>query len=241
MKSLKEFSKNLIEDMISRLHHYEVDRDEETLHQIRVDVKKMKAIIGLINYSRKQFRGHHSFIPFRNIFRKAGAIREPEVFQKLLNGKSIKKKQATDDSPAVDAFLDDVPAFHQAIKKEWKKLRPYVAEVNRKDFKEFFRKKLAEIEGQLSPKPNMKEIHRTRKSIKTVLYLAKVKGNLAPKDKAFFVEMEETIGQLHDKQALLANLKNEQADGNELKIKKLKAGCEADERKINKWASKYYG
>jgi CHAD domain-containing protein len=243
MKSLKKFSKKLIKDLVDRLHYFSSYQEEETLHEIRVHVKKIKAVINLVGYCQKKFNSHKAFIPFRNIFRKAGGIREPEVLRRLLTNYPAQKKNSkaiVDRGLAVEAFLEDIPYFVDRISGQWKKLKPRVANIRRKDFDHYVRSKEREIDSKLSPKPIMKDIHKTRKAIKAMLYLSKVKDDLPESTKTFYAEMEETIGQLHDKQVLLENLKKLNGQAGKARVGKLTSGCAQDKKKIEKMAKAFY-
>jgi CHAD domain-containing protein len=240
VKKLRKFSKNVIKELVNHLHHYEISQEEERLHQIRVEVKKLKALIGLIHYSQRKFKGHLAFLPFRNIFRKAGAVREPDVLRKLSEKTDMKRLKVKGSSPTdpSETFIDDIPFFIETIRKEWKTLKPHSRKISKNDFKRFFDSNMAEIESNLWPELSMKDIHKIRKTIKIVLYLSKIKNYLSGSEKAFFSRMEQMIGQLHDQQILLQALKKDHVDP--LEIKKVTDRCEKDEEKIKMLVAKYY-
>jgi CHAD domain-containing protein len=244
VKSLVKFSKYLIQDLVDRLHFFQSYQEEETLHDIRVEIKKVKAVLSLLGYSHKKFKNRKSFLPFRNVFRKAGAIREPIVLHSILNDKQQSELKSRHPSivkgAGVEAFLDDTPFFIEGILSAWTKIKPWVRKESRKDFNAFIKKKKKEIERGLFPTPDMDTIHTTRKNIKALLYLSKIKNELTKEEETFYHEMEQTIGQWHDKQVLQANLKNQNGGADKAKIKKVGLGIKQDKTKIKEMAENFY-
>ena len=84
MSALRKYTLIRFANLEKLLREYAMEPDLQKLHGIRVEVKKIKVILGLINTSVKGFHGHRHFIPLREIFRKAGQIRQPQVFYELL-------------------------------------------------------------------------------------------------------------------------------------------------------------
>ena len=84
MKRLEEYTQSEIKSLINHLRDYGRHGKPNALHKIRVDIKKIKAILAVLNGSLKRFKAHKNFIPLRSIFRKAGSIREPDVLAQML-------------------------------------------------------------------------------------------------------------------------------------------------------------
>ena len=244
MKQLVKFARAQIKSLVRHLEDFNSYQQTEMLHEIRVDVKKIKAVLNATNYCRSKFKAHKAFIPFRNIFRKAGAIREPDVMFKLLVAYQIEKVQesklGSDKSQLIQTFRDDIPLFIKTARKEWKKLKPVLTKVHRKDFKNYLLERIHDVELHLSPKPIMKDIHKTRKTIKEILYLSKVNNLLSPKDDKFYGELENVIGQLHDKQMLLDLLSKSNGKDGDLRLNMLKSQCSVDKESITNLALDYY-
>lgn len=244
MKSLEKFSTYLIQELVDRLHFFINYQEEETIHEIRVEIKKVKAVLTLLGHSHKKFNSHKVFLPFRNIFREAGAIREPIVQQTILSKNQTpplkNRKPTLIKGEPVEKFLDDVPFFIEGILGTWKKIKPLVRKESRKDFNEFAKKKKKEIKKALLPSPEMENIHNTRKNIKAILYLSKIKNYLSKAEAKFYHEMEETIGQWHDKQVLQSNLKNQNGKAEKEKLKKVGTGIKQDTSKMKMMVEGFY-
>ena len=121
MKKLDSFLRNRFKELIKNLKDYEQAQDAEALHTIRGEVKKIKTILNLINSLEKGFPSHNHFIPLRNIFRKAGDIREPEVTLALLLRHQVIGVKV-DLVPSVTnekiaSFIQETPAYIKVAKK----------------------------------------------------------------------------------------------------------------------------
>ena len=244
VKSLEKFSKHLTQDLVDRLHFFLNYQEEDTLHDIRVEIKKVKAVLSLLGHSHKKFNTHKAFLPYRTIFRKADAIREPIILNTILSDNQLTETNNDQPrllkGPTVEAFLDDIPFHIESVLSSWKKLKPWIRTENRKEFKGFMRKKKKEVEKGIFPTPDMENIHAIRKKIKAILYLSKIKGDLSKTEEKFYHEMEQTIGQWHDKQVLQANLNNLNGRADKEKIKKLVSMIKLDKSKMKTMAGDFY-
>jgi CHAD domain-containing protein len=244
MKHFKTFAQRQFRSLVKHLKKYRGSRETETLHQIRVDIKKIKAILAVINDSNKGFRAHKNFIPFREIFRGAGAIRETDVLARLLvryqlgtiNGGSIPKNEKT----LMIAFESDIPRFVKTVKRRMKKLKPYVNRVSRPDFKRFLDRKKNEVKAQLYPKPKMLLLHKIRKAIKEIIYLSEADGKLKKKEAKFYDRIQSTIGDLHDKQVLLNLLKNRNDEASTTQYEIIKSECLSDKKQVLRLVINFY-
>jgi len=245
VKHFEKFAHRQIRLLISHLKKYERTSDSEILHRIRVDIKKIKAVLEAMGYCKKHFKAHRNFIPFRNIFRRADEIREPEVLIQLLLQYTIK---GIDDDRIFDnrenliaAFNTDIPYFIKMVKTRANKLGDFFSEVHGDDFKRYLRKKKKEVKSQLFPKPRMRTIHKVRKAIKAIIYLSEVQSYLKKKEAKFYAKIESTIGRLHDKQVLLLLLKNQNSDAVRAQSEVIQSECLVDAKEILRLITGYYG
>src|SRR5687767_986512 len=67
-------------------------------HQLRIEIKKLKALSALINYKSKSFKRRETFKPLDQIFDHAGKIREHQLEEAILKkysfGSSLKNYMA---------------------------------------------------------------------------------------------------------------------------------------------------
>jgi CHAD domain-containing protein len=210
VKQLELFAKKQFKKLIDDLESYHHLQDPEVLHQIRVEIKKIKTLLNLINYCVKKFKGHQHFIPFRTIFRRAGEIRQPLVFYKLLLMYQIEgvRDAQVPKSKKLDklsiAFKKDVPLFIESVKRKRKELSKFILQVKKIDSNKYLKKRKRELERFLFPTLNKPALHKARKVCKEIVYLQGL--NKKPVD-SFYSDVEKRIGQWHDKQLLLPILK----------------------------------
>lgn len=215
MKQLKVYANKQFKNLQADLESYRHLQDPEVLHKIRIEIKKIKGVLNLINYGVKKFKGHQHFIPLRTIFRKAGDIRQPEVFYKLLlqyqvdgvNDGQIPKSKKLDTLSA--AFQKEVPLFIESVKEQKKKIKKYFDQVAKDDAHNYLKRKKRELERLLFPTFNKAGLHKARKICKEVVYLHWIDNQHKPDP--FFNELENSIGQWHDKQVLLPIVKRNKA------------------------------
>ncbi len=149
MKRFKKFTRRQMDALIKHLKKYRRNRQPELLHQIRVDIKKIKAILHVINDSKKGFKAHKNFVPFRKIFRKADHVREPDVLKQML--KRYRLGEITDDGifdsrkDSAKAFESNIPQFIRTVKGRAKKLEGVSNKVHRDDLTKYLRRKKRKI------------------------------------------------------------------------------------------------
>ncbi len=242
MNSIKKYVNKRFKKLTDHLKGYRPLHDQEALHQIRVEIKKLKSIISLIHFSFPKFRGHANFVPLRRIFRRAGEIRESEVLYKLqlayeIDGvvdESIPKSAEADQ--LIIAFQKDVPRFLKIVKNQKKNLANSCKKVSKDSHRAYLKRLKAELKPILFPRLRRKMLHKARKLVKEILHLEEFGGK--SNKHLFFSQAEKVIGQWHDKQVLLLLLKKIKSPE---KIDLLKAKSSADELELKKMITQYYG
>jgi CHAD domain-containing protein len=197
----------------SLMSYHQVD-DPEVLHSIRLELKKVKSIINLLQYGLPDFRGHKYYIPFRNIFRRAGEIRQSEVIYKLLLQNQIGRitdsqiPNADQEERLISAFKKDVPTFITTVTTQRSKLKEYIKNLTGKTARKYLTKRRRQVKRLLFPVFEPASLHKTRKITKEIIFLRWVDKRKS--SVAFFKKIEDKIGQWHDKQILLKILNSAQ-------------------------------
>ena len=242
MKRFEKFVHRQFKSLISHLEKYSDQKKPETLHKIRVDIKKIKAILAVVNASEKRFKAHKNFIPLRNISRKAAEIRDHEIRAQLLLKHKMDdtRPRHANVNELITSFQSNIPSFIKTAKRKRNKLEPEVKQVKRNEVRRYLDKKQKEIKSQLFPRPKMRSIHQTRKVLKEVVYLSEANGKLGSKEIKFYDKMQETIGKLHDKQLLLQLLKKKNDQNGKTQYEAIKAECLSDKKEIFQLAAAFY-
>ena len=243
MRSLKKYALKRLYRLKHLLRSVKFTDDVEVLHAIRVEIKKIKAILRLIEFSKKNFNAHHNFIPLRNIFRKAGVIREPLVFHQLLNRYTV---ESTIDElllfpslKPISGFRKNTTEYLKSVKKIKKVILLKIKNIGRQVVRNYLNKLKKKIEKRLYPIPDPSTLHTTRKVLKEFLYLSAIFERKRNSISPFFEECSERIGQWHDKQHIIQLLRERGLPVKEL-IQKLESECLQDLAHLHHQIENYY-
>lgn len=214
MRHIEDSANLTFGSLLRHLEEWKPASEPESLHLIRVDIKKIKAILSVVNEDNKKFKTHKHYKPIREIFRYAGAIRESEVLKGLLLRYQIEEEDVFNldyNKEAISAFESGLPQFIKDVKLLRKSLKDYLKHISREDLKKYIRKKRKVIKLKLWPEPQMHCIHKTRKAIKEMIYISQTCDMLEKDELNFYARIEDIIGKMHDNQVLieLLNAKNQ--------------------------------
>ena len=223
MKALKKYTAARIKHLEELLDAFEEFKEVETLHEIRIEIKKIKAVLIVIGKCSKEFKVHKNFLPFREIFRKAGDIRDPEVASRLATRYGLTdappKKVGSTPETEKDLFVFDAETFKDRVHSRRKVIGSAATQVKKKDFRKAISSLKAAVKKSLFPKADRQQLHATRKVMKQLLYLSEIEDFLSKKEQRFLSAGEMLIGQWHDKQVLSALTKKDGQDPAHLKEK----------------------
>ncbi len=242
MRAFTDYAHKRFKRLIDQINFYDPSQRTETLHTIRLEIKKIKALINLTNFCVKGFKAHGNFVPFRTIFRMAGVIRQTDLYYELLLHYQIEGvkdeliPESNNQSKHISAFRRNSGRFITTIYGQEKKLIRYFKKIRRDDFEKYLKKRKIQSQKKLYPKLVLNELHKTRKRIKEILYLSSITKKTKKKLDPFFNRIQIMIGYRHDKQMLIPLLGN-----NWTEVKRLKAECRADLGEIERVVSGYYG
>ena len=100
--------------------------------------------------------------------------------------------------------------------------------------------KKEKLKPQLHPRPII-IIHEVRKDVKEIIYLSKIEDTLKGKEAKFYDNVQDTIGQLHDKQVLLSLIRNKKDETSITQREVIKAESLSDKKEIFRLVREYYG
>lgn len=242
MKALKKYVGKRASNLKSLLVSAKYSDDPEILHQIRLEIKRLKAVLGLLHFEDTGFAAHKTFIPLRKIFREAGKIREPIELRKHLTrfaaDTAIVKLIRMPSSKILQNFKKNISGFVKEVKKVERKVLKRSKRIDQKMMEKYLVSLDKTIKKDLYPKLNPFTLHGTRKIIKELIYLSplsKERRNIP----SFFTETANTIGLWHDKQLVLQLLMPNPAANKEA-IQKLQESCDQELHHLDRMVSNYY-
>jgi CHAD domain-containing protein len=238
MKALDQYTKKRFKRLRVLLKAFPAGKEKEELHQIRLEIKKIKALLRLIHFNDKEFRDHKHFIPFRTIFRETGKIRDIGVRKELLEQYTqIHTPFFRSSDPALQQFLKVVPKDLKRVRNEKKIVLKKIFRINARTYSLYLNKKIKELTNLLSGGIMQKELHSLRKLIKEIIYLTSVKKKKSEID-SFFVESSELIGNWHDKKILIPWIRAHASKEKDT-IKRLLTESATDLQNLRKMAREY--
>jgi CHAD domain-containing protein len=244
MKKFEKYIRNRFRDLARKIRAYDKTREAEILHDVRVTIKRLKAVIFLIGQHNGKFKGHKEFTPLREIFREAVDIRQPEVmFQLLLKYhiKDIPRDSFLDpDRNAIEEFTSHIPGFIETCKSSEDRLLRAARKIDHKDIINTVEKTEKRLKKALTSRIKFELIHKTRKVMKQLIYLSEIHGDLKKKKRIFFDSLQELIGSVHDKQMLMIVLKKPATAKHRKLLKDLSSALENDKRSISEMCNAFY-
>jgi len=181
---------------------YVATGEAEALHRFRVQVKKVKAFVQLIEGVVHPQRLSPILKPVRKIFRKSGLIRDAQIQLQLgvqqKAGKEFKEQQRRIITEGTAAMRAKEKKYLRRIAKSHHKLKRSLKSVHNKSVGKYYRSQLGKIEVALAhPDASW---HTCRKHIKTLVYDYKWAAKIlkTPVNKKYLQALEKAIGDWHD-------------------------------------------
>lgn len=239
---LAKYVKTRFNALKRQLRNYTKSPEVETLHKIRVEIKKIKMIFKLVDSCVKKFKFHRNYLPLRMIFRKAGRIREPELIYGLLLRYEIAgihdgliPQSLVADSLSKE-FIERIPSFIRTIDESKRAVEKYLGKIHNDEVSRYVKRKRKEVRSLLCAKWNRGTLHKARKVIKEINYLSVITERTKKDLDPFYKDMEKLIGQWHDKQVLVPLLK---AD-NSSDLNRIKSVSRSERTKLKKLALDFF-
>ncbi|MGI4750111.1 MAG: CHAD domain-containing protein [Janthinobacterium lividum] len=181
--------------------------DQEELHQFRVQVKKLKAMLVLFAAEPDNQVLMEKFKPVKKVFAKAGEIRNAHINLKLgekyqLNDEdfNLHQQKALDEGTAV--FKDEGDKYLKAIKKAHVALQNDLCRLHNKTIHKFYQHKLVKLDDFFVHIAFNEELHDARKNIKLLLYNQRIAAdaiqNKIDLNYDYLDELQQNIGEWHD-------------------------------------------
>jgi CHAD domain-containing protein len=198
-------------------------------HSLRVDIKRIKALLFLVDASTKDFKKKKYYKPFRQLFRQAGKVRELQLQEAML------KKYG--QAPALTTYFNqlDLELQHEqqkffalpgkqmvkALNAKAKKVEALLGDVKIQAVKDYLQDKRENIRNLLATeKLKEKDVHLLRKRIKELYYLQRI---FKPDSNRLDIadDFQELLGKWHDcqviRQDLIADAQNHKRPPEEIK------------------------
>ncbi len=205
--SPEKYAKKRLTRMRAHLKSYDRIPDAELLHQVRVEIKRIKALLALLQYHDNKFNADKAYLPFRDIFRACYAIREPAVMSEFSKKFSKQKgKQSGTDKVTIKKFRKQIPRFLETVDKKGRKLLRKIKKVSPGTLERYLKRQKETLKKKLSRSIHSHDLHKTRKQVKEIMYLETIALEREDRN-PFFAEVAELIGTWHDRMVYIDKLR----------------------------------
>jgi CHAD domain-containing protein len=231
MKQLKKYGKKRFHKLEKNLISFSPDHADESLHDIRVEIKKIKSLLRLISFINSKFDFRSAYKPFRKIFRAAGKIRDMQVSEHLLQqyGKH-QSVNAQNISELVIQFENDVAKYLKSVRKKANVIIKELKSIGPDYYHEYLHNIRRQFQKLLPESVHAENLHDLRKQAKELIYILTAGGETGDFTNRLSV-LEQMIGEWHDKKVLSEWLQQQLPDETDI-IRQLNEQSETAHRNI---------
>lgn len=215
MKNLKKYWNKRVDRLVSLISKKRSTRSINYYHDLRIEIKKIKALFELIHFHNGKFNRKSSLRPFKKLFEKAGSIREIQMERKML-----KKYLQQSQSRYLDVLLKIQNKYEQSfsqiqfakvadeVRSKKKRIGKLFNSISRKAAESYVAKMKRKLKKMLSVELGDKDVHKIRKQIKTLHYnIAQVQVESEILDGKQWTRFLDLLGRWHDCEVAIRHLK----------------------------------
>ena len=203
---LHKFIRNRCQEIRHQVRVFCTTHDGEALHLLRVEVKKLRAALVLLQAARPD---HHLQIKeLKELYKAAGAIRTAQI-----NGKLLKDLEQENDAFAEEqqriiaegslAFCLAAPRYREAVHQVEEELEREIVDIKSQTVRFLFTGRIAKLSLFFSaPTLDTIALHNTRKETKELMYmyslLPPALAASLPMNKDYLDRLQHALGSWHD-------------------------------------------
>lgn len=181
--------------------------DKEQLHVLRVEVKKLRAMLTLLQTVTHNEHLLKFFKPVRKVFKHAGEIRNTQMNLELahkynLHNSDFENAQLEGMAQCAEEFKLNAPKYLKKLKKAHNHIKGSLRNVKDKSIAGFYKKQLKQIAGSLAVPHFDDGLHECRKQLKILMYnhklTEKALENHLEFNEKYINDLQSNIGNWHD-------------------------------------------
>lgn len=205
--------------MLTHIVAFIETRDPEALHQFRIQVKRLKALLRYLQNAGKEAYKTGQLTTLQSIFKHAGRIRSAQNTMSLLQQYAVtdplvERKLETIEKKETERFCRKGNGYIRSVKEVLERYGQGFQEIEDQQINRLYRKQWKKLTRFFKRPPwATGELHNARKRIKNLNYLYKVLPKKMTRpwklDEAFLDQLQHSIGVYHDIVLLLEFLKKE--------------------------------
>lgn len=226
----------------THLQIFDASRDPEALHQLRVTLKKLKAI-ARFSEACSGGRAVRDFNGLKKMFKQAGVIRDAGNHLHLLEHfheapQEYKEQQNQLQTKATADFILHIEDYRRQGKKAGRRLLSDIHSIPVVCIRDWYAVQLIKTGIFLTASGD--QLHKARKQIKDMLYVLKLlPSRLAGElrlDTDYLESLQDAIGQWHDAVIVVANWAGKDLEGSQAMVRE----CREKEAAIRRLAGNFY-
>jgi len=204
-QEIKYFHKEW-KQMNNHLEAFLATGDQEQLHKFRVQIKKLRAMLNLVEHTSHQPRLLREFKPVRKIFKYAGNIRD--AYTNLLLSERYQLKNEAFETGQQKIIADGIVEFQlhgkkylKSLKNSYKLLKKQLPKVDDDAIADFYKNQLEDIAAKLQGGNFDDEMHDNRKLLKILVYNQRLAGSALGSlhlNAGYLDKLQKAIGDWHD-------------------------------------------
>lgn len=215
MKNLKRYWNRRVDNVVSLITITRNAGNANYYHDIRIEVKKIKALFELIRYHDRDFKLKKNLEPFRQLFERAGRIREIQIEKKLL-----KKYLRQSSSPYLAVLLSAQNDYDKSFNKipvtqvvsnilaARNRVKRHIDELSVQAMEKYLVKMERKVMKKLSGELHGRVVHQLRKKLKTLHYnIDQVQPNREMMGGQHWIKFLDALGKWHDCEVAIRHLK----------------------------------
>ncbi|WP_126246151.1 CHAD domain-containing protein [Chitinophaga rhizosphaerae] len=193
---------------------YAASGDPESLHRVRVEVKKLKAFLQFARSIGRKKNAPSQPRSLKKMFRRAGMIRDAGIQLQLMQQFNLPDAAFRAGETQVieqlsDAFREDFTYFDKSLRQTFRKLLGTLRPVRKHDVRHWLSRRLGAI-AEMVASPGSDQLHEARKVVKSLVYfLGMLPGRLKRQSKiniSYLDQLQDAIGKWHDLEVTVSML-----------------------------------
>jgi len=193
--------------MHAHLEAFLASGDQEELHQFRVQIKKLNAMLTLFERASRQHGLLKNFKPVRKIFKHAGQIRDAHTNLQLsarfgVNNNAFQASQQQIIEEGTSDFRQKGEKYLKNIKASYKHIKKQLGRIDDNAIAAYYKRQLEQIAEALETPKFTDEMHNNRKLIKILVYNHKLANKALGGALLFNTEyldrLQSRLGEWHD-------------------------------------------
>ncbi len=209
--SLLLYYNQRVKQVFNQLLEFDLNFSENSLHDFRVEIKKMRAILKFLKTIYPKQKLKKSARQLNNIFKQAGEIREYQLLLQWFQKNDLEIfiehifPLSVLDEMSKDFHLQ-AHQFKQDLKELTENISEYIHATNEILSEHYVRELFAQMDQLIRTNDSKNNWHELRKIIKQWMYAINwIEGGLET-DIAYYQKLQEAIGYWHDAEVIKETL-----------------------------------